>query len=446
MTALPPTPSAASTTLSWSPLLEGGLADQAITAVLGIAGHIVALEESAEMAEAGPSLWEGWAGLALLFAYLEDSGLMKGGLETAVRFQERAAEALGEAELDPTLANGFTGVAWAEEHLEQRFTPLEDREDRTAEIDEALVRLLRRRPWQNPFDLAHGLVGLGVYGLERVSWDSGREVLGAALDALAELALQEPEGIAWFTPAAFVPDYQKPRFPGGYYNLGVAHGVPGVAGLLAAALPTGVRPDLCRTLLTGAVTWILAHRLPSTAGSAFPSFVVPGEEPSPTRLAWCYGDPGVAAVLLAAARALDRPDWEREALAVARAAAARPAAGSLVHDACVCHGAAGVGHLFNRFFQATGEEAFREAARYWLATALRFRQEGQGVGGFLYHTSNPERPQESYWHAKPGVLEGAAGVALALTAAVTSTEPSWDRSLLATIPSPRLSPGASGLP
>jgi hypothetical protein len=39
--------------------------------------------------------------------------------------------------------------------------------------------------------------------------------------------------------------------------------------------------------------------------------------------------------------------------------------------------------------------------------------------------------------ADPGILTGAAGVALALLAAATPIEPSWDRMLLVSIP-PRL--------
>jgi hypothetical protein len=41
----------------------------------------------------------------------------------------------------------------------------------------------------------------------------------------------------------------------------------------------------------------------------------------------------------------------------------------------------------------------------------------------------------SSWKVKPGFLEGAGGIALALLAATTSVEPAWDRSLLISIPS-----------
>jgi len=43
---------------------------------------------------------------------------------------------------------------------------------------------------------------------------------------------------------------------------------------------------------------------------------------------------------------------------------------------------------------------------------------------------NPKRPNGKQWIAMPGILEGAAGIALALLAATTPIEPEWDRMLL----------------
>ncbi len=69
---------------------------------------------------------------------------------------------------------------------------------------------------------------------------------------------------------------------------------------------------------------------------------------SAARLAWCYGDPGIAASLMAAAGAAGRPDWYRVAVDVACRAAARDLALAGVKDSGICHGAAGLAHIFNR--------------------------------------------------------------------------------------------------
>jgi hypothetical protein len=75
-------------------------------------------------------------------------------------------------------------------------------------------------------------------------------------------------------------------------------------------------------------------------------------------------------------------DWEREAIEIARRGAKREPETAGVKDAGVCHRAAGLGHIFNRVFQATGEGVFREAADYWFERTLAMRRPGQGIAGF----------------------------------------------------------------
>jgi hypothetical protein len=203
--------------------------------------------------------------------------------------------------------------------------------------------------------------------------------------------------------------------------------VPGVIALLGQACAAGVARARARPLLEGAVRWLLAQQGPG----GFAAWVGP-EEYKPARLAWCYGDPGVAAALLWAARCVGEPDWEWEARAIARRAARRPPEEAGVVDAGLCHGAAGLGHLFNRLFQATGESELAEAGRFWFDRTLALRRPGQGLGG--YSAWQPGDNGAQTWVADPGLLTGAVGIALALLAGTTAIEPGWDRVLLTAIP------------
>src|SRR5262249_10220302 len=150
----------------------------------------------------------------------------------------------------------------------------------------------------------------------------------------------------------------------------------------------------------------------------------------PARLAWCYGDPGIAAALLWAARCVGEPAWEEEARAIARRAAGRPPDQAGVVDAGLWHGACGLGPLFNRLSQATGDEGRAGAARFWFERALAMRRPGRGIGG--YEAWLPGVGGQD-WVGEAGLLNGAAGIALALLAATTATEPAWDRVLLVAV-------------
>jgi hypothetical protein len=83
-------------------------------------------------------------------------------------------------------------------------------------------------------------------------------------------------------------------------------------------------------------------------------------------------------------------------------------------------------------FQATREKCLAEAARFWFEQTLQMQRPGKGVGG--YEAWQLDDDQKVTWIADPGLLTGAAGIALALLAATTNTEPAWDRMLVVAVP------------
>jgi hypothetical protein len=426
--------------MSWKPLLEGALKDGAWQSLQEILGDLAPPgRDSAD----DPSLAGGTTGLAVLHGYLAQAGCGKDSPATARECLRRATASVANHPMEASLYSGLTGVGWALAHLGGRLPGL-DGEDDAAEIDEAVLEHLDRSPWADDYDLISGLVGFGVYALERLPRPAARACLERVIQHLAETAEHPsplplpPKGrgvmqVTWWTNPAWLPAETREKVPQGYYNLGLAHGVPGVIALLGQACAAGVARARARPLLEGAVRWLLAQQGPR----GFAAWVGP-EEYQPTRLAWCYGDPGIAAALLGAARCVGEPGWEREARAIARRAARRPPEEAGVVDAGLCHGAVGLGHVFNRMYQATGEAALGEAARFWFDRTLALRRPGEGIGG--YCACQPGEGGARAWVVDPGLLTGAAGIALALLAATTAVEPAWDRVLLISIPAQGAAP------
>ena len=425
---------------SWRPLLTGEIAERAREAVAAIAaalpqspawlpGPMDPEKETAWRA----SLAAGDAGHALFYAYLgfhqERTGesLMSGDpAEIALERLDRATEAVAAAPMSESLWTGFPGIAWANDHLAGRLFEAAD-EDSGQGVDEALLSLLANPGWPGGYDLINGLAGLGVYALEGLPRLSAADCLERIVERLGERADRTGEGIAWFSPPESLPSFQLEAFPGGLYNLGASHGMAGVLAVLGEACRAEVAGVRARRLLEGAVPWLLARREEPARGFLFPHFFHPDVAARPSRLAWCYGDPGMAATLLVAARGAGEPAWEREAAAIALHAAGRTAEVSGVRDACLCHGAAGLGHLFNRLYQATALEPLAAAARAWFERALDLCEPASGVGGFRAWAT--DLAGVSGWRDDPGLLEGAAGVGLALLAALSPIDPEWDRLL-----------------
>ena len=412
--------------MTWRCLLEGDDRELALVRVREI---VQALGDLPHPDLEHPAVAGGSAGTALFHAYTAQAGL--GGGERAEELLGKSVDALAELPLGASLYAGFSGVAWAAEHLAGPPVPGDD-DDPSAEIDAALLEHMQATPWKRDYDLISGLAGFGVYALERV--ENGREaarpVLERVVDVLAELAVETPgsPGVTWWTsPDLLIPSTRE-QCPEGYYNCGLAHGVPGNIAVLAGAVAAGVAR--ARPLLGRSVEWLLAQRREAPDGSLFPSTVdiPPAAAPRGCRAAWCYGDPGIAVALLWAGQLVDEPSWIATACEVARRASGRRDKGAGVIDAGVCHGAAGLALVFDRIWQATGDEAVRDGALFWARRTLEMHQPGTGIGG--YTSFSPMAEGGNKWIDDPGLLTGSAGIGLALLACATEHEPRWDRFLL----------------
>ena len=383
------------------PLLSGALKDRA----LHLAGELTETLRPAPAADRrDASLSSGSAGLAVCNAQIAWTRRDRRAAGTALTRLEEAIDVLATEPLTSSLYSGFTGIAWAAETVDRLLGA--EGEDRNGDIDEALTSLLRRYPDQAPYDLVHGLTGLGVYALARWPRPAAAQCLLGVVEQLARRARHDRDGVYWWTPPTWKGP-QRERYQPGGVDLGVAHGMAGVIPFLARVHRVGLAQQTVRALLDGAVRWLLAHMVDTVSGPTVPCFVADDIEPGPARSAWCYGDPGVAVALLLAARDVGEPAWEAVATALAMGAANRPPDQSGVVDAGLCHGSAGLAHLFNRMYQMTSEPVLADAARFWV-----------------------ERTLEEPACKGPGLIEGAAGVALALEAASTTAEPVWDQILL----------------
>jgi hypothetical protein len=418
--------------VGWEPILTGELRARALDLARSTLNDLAAAglgEDRREPDEHGPRPPGAVdCGCAFGFAYGARAGLGDPFEDMAAQALDVMAERLDTHQLSSFLFGGVPEVGFTAAQLADG----ESADAICGLCDRVLARQLEVAIWTGDFDLIRGLVGFGVYALERLDAALGRGCAARIIDHLEARAESRRSGLAWHSPPDLMFDWQRARYPRGYYNLGLAHGIPGVLALLARFIHHDIEVERARALLEGGLRYLRAA-VPPGAAARFPSHLVDEHEPiRPTRLAWCYGDLGVSVSLLWAARAMRAPAIEAEALDLALHTTTRRRLAE-VFDAGICHGASGLAHLYNRLFQATHDERFAEAARFWIQATLDMRVPGTGFGGFTTPRATPTGEAFDSM-ADPRLLTGAAGIALVLISAATDLEPSWDRLLLCDVP------------
>ncbi|RJL24861.1 lanthionine synthetase [Bailinhaonella thermotolerans] len=280
------------------------------------------------------------------------------------------------------------------------------------------------------YDVVSGASGFGRLLLARHGHARDPGVLGALEDALGLLAAVATAGDvevggvrvpAWWVRAGATG---LPGEGAGHLNLGLAHGVGGPLALLSLAWAAGVRvprhEEAAHRVVLLLETW-LRH---DAAGPYWPHRLslaqVAGRAPAPARLrdVWCYGSLGLARALDLAGAAFGRPDWRDRAREVLRAALAA-APGTPVHDAALCHGWSGPLRVAGLMCPGPAADAL----------AARVLDAFEPAAPFAFRYRNPVLDLGA---DRPGFLEGAAGIALALLAHATGRPPRtpWDAALL----------------
>ena len=400
----------------WCATVSGELSAKVRASIEEIASCLRRVMEEPE--KIGPDLAYGLPGIALFFHYHWLGINDPTSKELAVHAAHLTAARCEDVPLGPGLYEGLAGVGWTVAHL-----GLSDSID-LDELDSALRQYLSSPLTWGTFDLISGIVGLGVYGLERFKTTGDPRLVQLAIDRLWGTCLKGPDGVMTWpdTPT----EEKRKEFPKGRFDMGIAHGTPGVVAFLSSA--HGVLPeDPCLIeMLDGAVAWLLKYRQPGGPKTSCFWNQVPPAPNEVSRSAWCYGDPGVAMTLVRAAGLV--PDrLMNQGVEVARAAALRQLSDSGVVDAGLCHGSSGLALIFHRLFQRTDEDLLCLTSNRWIEETLELRIPGGGLAG--YREWVPDGDGTGTWKTGVGFLTGAAGVGLSLLASVTDVEPLWDRVL-----------------
>jgi hypothetical protein len=284
--------------------------------------------------------------------------------------------------------------------------------------DAVRTRMRYGRPASfHEYDVFYGLTGIGAYLLRR---SPSGTAMARVLAYLVRLTRPIRHGDLGVLPGWWVdhhPDLTPSAVPTGHANFGAAHGIVGPLLLLARALRQGVRVDGQENAVDTILHWLDTWRQDGPAGFWWPEHLRLGElragrpaQDGPARPSWCYGTPGIARAGQLAALARRDPDRQRLYEDALVRCLTDPEQRSKITDAGLCHGWAGVYQTAFRAAHDAAAPALRATLPDLTAALTRHAQPG----------------------GDPGLLQGAAGTALALTTAAHDAAPTsgWDACLL----------------
>ncbi|MBT2420750.1 lanthionine synthetase C family protein [Streptomyces sp. ISL-22] len=289
-----------------------------------------------------------------------------------------------------------------------------------------------RLPALAEFDTIRGLTGYGTHLLRR---SPSAPALRAVLDYCVRLTqpiTYDGETLpGWWTdtgPSGRPDD----RFPGGHANSGMAHGIGGVLALLALAARHGTFVDGHDEALGRILAWLDHWQEDTGRGPTCPYWITRDElrtgllaPSSPRRPSWCYGTAGLARAQQLAALALGDIGRQVDAETALVAALTDPAQLKATTDNGLCHGFAGLAHVAAR--AADDAHPSTVGQLRGAIPALLAAVHPPGTDPVLAATTLIQDEERG-----PGLLNGAAGIALALLPPSTTAPPrsAWDACLL----------------
>ena len=364
----------------------------------------------------------GQIGVAIFFFYYSQYTKDEKHYDYAMEILSDIFEKINEGYTYHTFAGGLAGVGWTLEHLAKNDILEVDTDEILNDLDPYIYKTMMMETDNNHYDYLHGAIGNSLYFQNRLQANGSKEYISELVNWLAEISEKEDDGaIKWLS----VLDQEKGTKG---YNLSLSHGMTSIISFLGKNYQLGINTENSKELLNGAVQYLFKHTLDSDKFySTFPNAISSEKPLTNSRLAWCYGDLGMGMALWNASQRVNNNDLANKAVErFLHSTKRRKLDENSVVDAGLCHGTAGIAHIYNRMYNFTGREEFKESAIYWLDETLKMAKFDDGFAGYkLWHT-----PELGGWTKESGLLEGIAGIGLTILSAISDIEPKWDECLL----------------
>ncbi|MFA8299193.1 MAG: lanthionine synthetase C family protein [Hyphomicrobiales bacterium] len=375
--------------------------------------------------EKGVSLLGGASGISLFLLQYGSAFNEEEVFDKGIDLISLVFNTLGSMDLLDTHAGGLSGIGWLLEYFEQKKFIECDTDEVLSDCDEILYSsMITNIKEHENFDFLHGGIGNILYFLNRKKSKVIASYIQEFIDELYKYAVKEEDGGIKFRSKI----YPKENVEQWVYNLSLSHGMVSIMIAMAKIIRKYPEVKGPKELLYGIYKYVRRYdNFYKEELARFPSWINYNEEDPPStgsRLGWCYGDLGIGMAMLISGDIIGDNELKAYGKDILEETTKRKTKlETNINDGCLCHGTAGIIHIYNRAFQYTSSDKLKKGAEYH-ANALPqdFSDDNFPLGYKLLRLDSVE--------FEDTFLEGIAGVGLVIIALITDQSPDWDASLL----------------
>ncbi len=359
-------------------------------------------------------LFSGISGISLFFFYLAKYKSSNYYYEFGYNLIEKVIDTISEKDIPTNFVDGLAGVGWTIQHLYKNSFLEGSSDNLLNELDEYIIEYINNITKNDDFDLLYGVIGYTNYLIARDKINEN--LLTKLLNYFIETSIVFSK-----TEQSWECFYANKKV----INFGLAHGVSSIIVILIKLIKKSNVYDEHKNLIYNAINYLLNNKNNNykAIGSFFPTNV--GEEKLKSRFIWCHGDIGPATALLRSAQCFNNEELFTIVEQIMKFSSQRKdMEENGIYDALICHGTAGVAHWFNRYYNYSKNEEYRESAIYWFLKTIEIGNHKNAPAGYKFITEGGE------WVEEFSLLSGISGIGLSLISAVSEIEPKWDEALL----------------
>lgn len=316
-----------------------------------------------------------------------------------------------EYEFQTGILEGFDGVGILLTHLKD--CKILDTDYLLDDIEPYLIQSIKLTISNNNFDLLYGGIGKIQYLLSnnRFKEDNIKGLIDDLIDNLYETRIEINGRIYWHEL-----DSDK-------INLGLSHGITSVFIFLIRLKELKIKNKYINRLIKGLINSFIYFENFSNGISIFGAgFPYSKKNPAHSRLAWCYGDLGIAYAFLYGSKVLNDKRLKIKYYEMLDLLLQRGVSDSgLVHfndysffDTGFCHGISGIFYIFYKLNELEPNLLLEKKLKYWENELLKNIDIQLNIKEKIYFPNENNVNEEIYFIETETMLNGISGVGLVL--------------------------------